>query len=435
MLNAERLALQPTFNFMEKRKMHRKHGSTWQKSAKTVWAMAIAAGFAIQQPAAQARPAKPTNDKAQTLLIKADLLFDGKQFLPGQAVLVKNGKIAQVAPAGQINAGNARVLEVPGGTILPGFIDMHTHHLINNVPPRRMLELGVTTARDLGSAEPLTLAITDQPYQLRQFLSGPILQAPNGYPNVVFPGSGAEISGAKQAQAKVDELASQGASVIAVSLEEGGEFGAPWNWHEPSAAPPWNTLSDAELNAIVKRAHDKGLRVTAYLGNDANAQRALAAGVDEWAHSPCDTLSDTVINHPKIAGLAIDGTLDTEVKCNGALDNAAALVGKGAKLFYSTDMGHPDIPHGIDAQEIHMGLHIGFHNGKDYEAALTQALASATSQAGEYLGLAPLGQIVSGAPADLIVIGSDVHANFKELEYPRVVIKDGLVVIERAQGE
>lgn len=98
-------------------------------------------------------------------------------------------------------------------------------------------------------------------------------------------------------------------------------------------------------------------------------------------------------------------------------------------------MGHPDIPHGIDAQEIHIGLHVGFHNGQDYGTALAQALASATSQAGEYLGLAPLGQIVPGAPADLIVIGSDVHANFKELEYPRVVISGGQVVIERAQGE
>ena len=65
--------------------------------------------------------------------------------------------------------------------------------------------------------------------------------------------------------------------------------------------------------------------------------------------------------------MAIDGTIDTEVQCAGVHDNAAEFLSRaGAKLFYSTDMGHPDIPHGIDAQEIHMGLHVGFHSGKDY---------------------------------------------------------------------
>jgi imidazolonepropionase-like amidohydrolase len=42
---------------------------------------------------------------------------------------------------------------------------------------------------------------------------------------------------------------------------------------------------------------------------------------------------------------------------------------------------------------------------------------------------------VQGASADLIVIGSDVRASFKELEYPRLVVKDGLVVVKRAKGE
>jgi hypothetical protein len=32
---------------------------------------------------------------------------------------------------------------------------MHTHHLNNNVPALRILQHGVTTARDLGSAEPM----------------------------------------------------------------------------------------------------------------------------------------------------------------------------------------------------------------------------------------------------------------------------------------
>lgn len=260
---------------------------------------------------------------------------------------------------------------------------------------------------------------------------------------MVFPGSGVEVTGVDNVRAKVDELVDQGASVIAVSLETGGEFGAPWSWHEPSLPPPWDTLTDDELNAIVDQAHNvHNVRVTAYLGNSDSARRALKAGVDEWAHSPCDTLDADVIQaagtlplYDGTTGIAIDGTIDTEVKCTGALDNAAALVANGAKLFYATDMGHPDIPHGIDAQEIHMGLHVGFHNGMPFPDALTQALASATSEGGKYLGLAPLGQIVPGAPADLIVIGTDPRVNFKELEFPRLVVKSGRVVIKRISGQ
>ena len=398
-------------------------------------AAVIAGGLIAQQAIA--------GTSHSSLLINAPLLFDGTQFLTGQSVLVQNGKIVQVAPPNQIKAKDARLVNVPGGTILPGFIDMHTHHLINGVPSQRMLEHGVTTARDLGSPEPLTAATTNKPYQLRQFLSGPIIQTIGGYPNVVFPGSGVEVMGVDNVKLKVDSLVAQGASVIAVSLEKGGEFGAPWHWHNPSSLPPWHTLSNDELNAIVDRAHNvHHIKVTAYFGDNEGAQRALDAGVDEWAHMPCDPLSPDVIKKAgeliqsdRTKGVAIDGTIDTEVQCTGVHDNAADLVAAGAKLFYATDMGHPDIPHGIDAQEIHMGLHVGFHTGKDYLTSLTEALTSATRKGGDYLGLAPLGQIVPGAPADLIVIGSDVRATFKELEFPRVVIKDGWLVIERTQGE
>ncbi len=114
----------------------------------TALAVAIAGSFVAQLAIADANTGN--NHSNQPLLINADLLFDGTQFLTGQAVLVQNGKIVQVAPPNKIKAKGARLVNVPGGTIVPGFIDMHTHHILNGVPPRRILEHGVTTARDLG---------------------------------------------------------------------------------------------------------------------------------------------------------------------------------------------------------------------------------------------------------------------------------------------
>ena len=104
----------------------------------------IIAGLLVFQAAAA-----PKNSSTPPMVIKAGLLFDGTHFLTGQAVFVQNGIIVQVGPANEVKPQGALSVNVPGGTILPGFIDMHTHHIVNAVPPRRMLEHGVTTARDL----------------------------------------------------------------------------------------------------------------------------------------------------------------------------------------------------------------------------------------------------------------------------------------------
>jgi imidazolonepropionase-like amidohydrolase len=377
-------------------------------------------------------------NKAQALIIRAGDIFDGTTFIDGDHdVLIQKGKIAKIGPINTIRVNGARVVKIPGGTILPGFIDMHTHHLINNVPPLRILEHGVTTARDLGSAAPITGAVINKkPYQLRQLYSGPILQASGGYPNVVFSGSGVEVSGDSTVRAKVDALVAQGASVIAVSIDDGLETGAPWHWHEPKSSPPWPTLSDADLLSIVDQAHNvHHVKVTAYFGNDAGAQRALTAGVDEWAHMPCELLSGSVIAEAGTKKIAIDTTIDTFVECQGVHENSDLLLGAGAQLFYGTDMGHLDIPHGIDSNEIHMLLHAGFHNGLGYVPSLTKALIAATSAPAEYLELDTLGRIAINAPADIVVINGDVRDSFKELEYPRLVVKNGYVVINRLTGQ
>lgn len=89
----------------------------------TTMMVGFAIGLAAQPAAAQHK---------QSLLITADKLFDGANFAPGtgKAVLVENGRIAAIGSAGMAVPFGTRVVNVPGGTILPGFIDMHTHHLM-----------------------------------------------------------------------------------------------------------------------------------------------------------------------------------------------------------------------------------------------------------------------------------------------------------------
>ncbi|HTS97416.1 MAG TPA: amidohydrolase [Streptosporangiaceae bacterium] len=55
-------------------------------------------------------------------------VFDGRRFLPrGTCVRVGGGRITGVGPAGP--AGRAEVVDLQGGTIVPGFIDAHVHPL------------------------------------------------------------------------------------------------------------------------------------------------------------------------------------------------------------------------------------------------------------------------------------------------------------------
>ncbi len=53
-------------------------------------------------------------------------------------------------------------------------------------------------------------------------------------------------------------------------------------------------------------------------------------------------------------GVAIVGTLDTQSHCRGVASNARRLVKLGARLLYGTDLAHVEVPHGIDAQELHL---------------------------------------------------------------------------------
>jgi predicted amidohydrolase YtcJ len=60
------------------------------------------------------------------VLFRGGTVFDGTRFLPADTcVRVRNGKIAEVGPAAV--AGAAEVVDLAGGTLLPGFIDAHAH--------------------------------------------------------------------------------------------------------------------------------------------------------------------------------------------------------------------------------------------------------------------------------------------------------------------
>ena len=123
-------------------------------------------------------------------VLAADRVFDGTRVLAGHAVAVSDDKITAVAPAGRL-AGPAECIRF-AGTLLPGFIELHAHLRLGQVPPEVVLRHGLTTVRETGG--PLAPP-SGGDGQLRLLAAGPILTAPGGYPVPVFgPATALEVA-------------------------------------------------------------------------------------------------------------------------------------------------------------------------------------------------------------------------------------------------
>ena len=366
-----------------------------------------------------AAPAVAHAGRPDSLLLTAPRVFDGRRMRTDTAVLIRGERIVSIGSARSVKATGAHHIDLPDATILPGFIDLHVHIGARGIPFERVLRHGVTTVRELGGAG---LPSSSGPGQLRYLHAGAFITTPGGYPTPVFgPNGSVTVTGPTSARQAVRDLVDRGASVIKIALEPGGEPGAPWTQAPANPPPPWPTLSTMEVRAIVDEAHRLGRIVTTHLGEEHGARIALDAGVDEWAHIPGNAIPDNLLRTAAQRGVRIVATLDTESHCEADLANAKAFLAHGGTLLYGTDMGHLEIPDGFDANELHYLMLAGL--------TLEQALAAATSLAGEQLGLAPLGTLAPGAPADIIAAAGDPAQDLKTLEYPILVITGGRQVL------
>ncbi len=368
----------------------------------------------------------PRGSAGKRYVVAAERVFDGTQVLEHHALTISGDRIESVTPTDRLG-GSEHLIHFTG-TLLPGFIDLHAHLLLDQTPQNTILRHGLTTVRDTGG--PLVRPSGGNG-RLRILGAGPILTAPGGYPIPVFGSDNVacEVTDVQTARAAVSQHAAGGAALIKVALEPGGSPGAPWtgghHGHHPPSPTPWPIPSLEVVRAIVEEAHAHGLIVSTHLSGPEGARIALDAGIDEWAHVPCDLLPDDLIARAAAAGVKSISTLDTQSRCAGTAHNAHQLVKAGVRLLYGTDLAHTDVPWGIDAQELILML----------QAGLTplDVLSAATARAGEHLGLAPLGQLVEGAPADFIGVRGNPLERFKLLEYPDLVVSGGVTIV--APGE
>ncbi len=379
-------------------------------------------------------------------VLLADRIFDGFNLLENSAVLVRGSKIAQVGEEAQLNKQCGRIIDLGDATILPGFIESHSHLTFQNIPHETVLRHGITTARDTGG--PL-LKPAGGDGTLRVLSSGPIIQAVGGYPLNIFghgdhaPASpydaiGVAVSTIEEAQKVVKDLVDGGSTMIKISLEPGGESGAPWmssHGHGTPPPTPWPLLSLDIVKAIVAKAHSLNRRVAAHVGENNGVELALEGGVDEWAHIPCAEIHEDLLHRAVTQNVTFVTTVDTLSACAGIHANVHKLShiiahspDTRSKFIYGSEIGHDNVPWGINAEEMRLLLHLTSGEAIEFPDVLN-IFKAATSEAGKNLGKPLLGTLSQGAPADIIAVQGNPFLRFKLLEYPDLVISGGRSIV------
>ena len=88
-------------------------------------------------------------------LLKNGILWDTKKMVD---ILIDDERIVQIVPGQSLGAVDARIIDLTGKTILPGFFNAHVHlYGVRGPLPDELLHRfvlgGVTTVRDMGVSE------------------------------------------------------------------------------------------------------------------------------------------------------------------------------------------------------------------------------------------------------------------------------------------
>ncbi|MGR6964217.1 amidohydrolase family protein [Geodermatophilus sp. URMC 61] len=384
---------------------------------------------------------------------RAPRAFDGERFLDGGAlVLVEGSTIVGVEPGTAPAPEGCAVVDVPGGTLLPGLVDTHVHlcgdggpRALDQIPELDPAELdavvtaaeqatlraGVTTVRDLGDHHWNVLERAGRDgVRPTVVAAGPPITSPGGH----CWSMGGEASGVEALRRAVRERAERGAGVVKV-MASGGVL-------TPGTDLTACQLTLQELRAVVEEAHRLGVPVTAHAHGLTSVERSVAAGVDGIEH--CSCLTGTGIHLP--AGLAaalaagridvcptvgflpgVDPPLHVQARMAAVgvtveqhLPHVAALHRAGVSLLAGTDGGiGPSKRHGQVAYAV---ADLTGPCGVPLEEALTAATARA-ARACELDGRT--GRLAAGCDADLLGVDGDVATDVTALQRPRVVVARG----------
>ncbi len=396
------------------------------------------------------------------IAVRAGKLIDGKNDRPleNALILIEGDKIVSVTSGGNAPAG-AEVIDLSKATVLPGFIDVHTHVLLQgditaeeydaqllkeSIPYRAILAArnaqialshGFTAMRDLETEGAMYADVDVKTAIANGEVPGPRMQVatramtPTGmYPLLGYswelkvPTGVQYVDGVDGARKAVREQVMYGADWIKYYSDRRYHFESDGVLHSMV------NFTDEEAKAIVDEAHRLGKKVAAHaIGSDGIAA-ALRAGVDTIEHG--DGLTEALMDEMARKGVYWVPTITVGVyvapgrggnwqkMADLQRENFPKAVKKGVKIALGTDAG------GFDWKTVNQAKEFEYY--VQYGMTPVQAIRTGTAVAAELLGWRDkAGTIEAGKWADLVAVSGDPLKDITEVERVKFVMKAGTV--------
>ena len=415
----------------------------------------IASSFAQNAFSGDAKP-------AQTVVVRAGRLFDptAGRMVDRPVIVIIGNKIKSVSNGNPPSISGATLIDLGDATLLPGFIDVHTHltfdaggggyeslgisspraALIGAKNARLTLLAGFTTVRNVGAEGYADVALRDainagDVIGPRMQVSGPPLGITGGHcDNSLLPfefhhSAEGVADGPEAVMHRVREVIKYGADVVKFCAS-GGVFSKGDN-------PLLEQYSPEEMKVLIEESHRLGRKVATHAHSAISIKDAVRAGVDSIEHGIF--LDDEGIALMKEHNTFLVPTSyplfwfeehapqmhlppwvmeKSAIIIPAAKKNMAKAFRAGVRVALGTDAGV--YPHGLNGGEFWSMVELGL--------TPTQALQSGTVNAAELMGWTDrIGTIREGMFADMVAVKGDPLSDIRLLQHVQFVMKDGVV--------